>query len=89
GLRSRFFRQIVQILRRQPDGWQGEDVQYDGTKIKQDAHSYLCGVALKNKNVPFPFSAVVRLIRERSVLKLSGSILQSEKEYVIINQEES
>ncbi|MBQ6164224.1 MAG: hypothetical protein IJK23_07100, partial [Clostridia bacterium] len=46
GLRSRFFRQIVQILRRQPDGWQGEDVQYDGTKIKQDAHSYLCGVAL-------------------------------------------
>ena len=46
GLRSRFFRQIVQIFRGQPDGCQGKAVQDDGTKIKQDVHSYLCGAAL-------------------------------------------
>ena len=46
GLRSRFFRQMVQIFRRQPVGCQEKDVQYDGIKIKQDVRRNLCGVAL-------------------------------------------
>ena len=45
-MRSQIFRQIVQILRRQPDGLQVKIVRNDGNICKQGVRRELCGVVL-------------------------------------------